>query len=40
MKNVIKRCITLLTLFNEESSQISTEYIKDNTTIILVQNIS
>ena len=30
MKNVIKRCITLLTLFNEESSQISTEYIKDN----------
>ncbi len=30
MKNVIKRCITLLTLFNEESSQLSTEYIKDN----------
>ena len=30
MKNVIKRCVILLTLFNEESSQISTEYIKDN----------
>ena len=30
MKNVLKRCISLLTLFNDESSQISTEYIRDN----------
>ena len=30
MKNVLKRCISLLTLFNDESNQISTEYIRDN----------
>ena len=30
MKNVLKRCISLLTLFNSQSSHISTEYIKDN----------
>ena len=30
MKNVLKRCISLLTLFNNESNQISTEYIRDN----------
>ena len=30
MKNVLKRCISLLTLFNVESNQISTEYIRDN----------
>jgi len=30
MKNVLKRCISLLTLFNLQPSQISTEYIKDN----------
>jgi len=30
MKNVLKRCISLLTLFNEVSNQISTEYIRDN----------
>ena len=30
MKNVIKRCISLLTLFNQNTTQFSTEYIKDN----------
>ena len=30
MKNVIKRCVSLLTLFNDKSTQISTEYIRDN----------
>ena len=30
MKNVIKRCISLLTLFNQNTAQLSTEYIKDN----------
>tara|TARA_Y100000748_G_scaffold287932_1_gene272452 strand:- start:29 stop:856 length:828 start_codon:yes stop_codon:yes gene_type:complete len=30
MKNVLKRCISLLTLFNDESNQISTDYIRDN----------
>jgi len=30
MKNVLKRCISLLTLFNDVSNQISTEYIRDN----------
>lgn len=30
MKNVLKRCISLLALFNSQSSFISTEYIKDN----------
>ncbi len=30
MKNVLKRCISLITLFNVESNQISTEYIRDN----------
>ena len=30
MKNVLKRCISLLTLFNDQSNQISTEYIRDN----------
>ena len=30
MKNVLKRCISLLTLFNSKSSNVSTEYIKDN----------
>ena len=30
MKNVLKRCISLLTLFNKKSSNLSTDYIKDN----------
>ncbi len=30
MKNVLKRCIALLTLFNGKNSFITTEYIKDN----------
>ncbi len=30
MKNVLKRCISLLTLFNDQSNQITTEYIRDN----------
>ena len=30
MKNVLKRCISLLILFNDKSSHLSTEYIKDN----------
>ena len=30
MKNVLKRCVSLLTLFNEKSIHLSTDYIKDN----------
>ena len=30
MRNVLKRCISLLTLFNSQSSIVTTEYIKDN----------
>ena len=30
MKNVLKRCISLLTLFNDQYNQITTEYIRDN----------
>ena len=30
MKNVLKRCISLLTLLNSQPSTVSTEYIKDN----------
>ena len=30
MKNVLKRCISLLTLFNDKSTHLSTDYIKDN----------
>ena len=30
MKNVLKRCISLLTLFNDKSTHLSTSYIKDN----------
>ncbi len=30
MKNVLKRCISLLTLLNAQPSTVSTEYIKDN----------
>ena len=32
MKNVLKRCISLLTLFNDKSTHLSTDYIKDNIT--------
>ncbi len=30
MKNVLKRCISLITLFNSHSSYLTTDYIKDN----------
>ncbi len=30
MKNVLKRCISLLSLFNSHTSHLTTEYIKDN----------
>jgi len=30
VRNVLKRCISLLTLFNSQSSIVTTEYIKDN----------
>jgi len=30
MKNVLKRCISLITLFNDKSTHLSTDYIKDN----------
>ncbi len=30
MKNVLKRCISLITLFNSHSSHLTTDYIKDN----------